>query len=100
VQKDTSHEAFLENTDIQAIGFPKLSDALLALSGGKIDAVVANLAASAYLIRKLNLINLKIAAPASPEVCTFHFAVRNDWPELVSILNKMLARIPRTAPRN
>lgn len=94
VQQDTSHEAFLrENSTIQTIGFPSVQEALLALSGGKIDAVVANLSSSVYWIRKLNLINLKVAAPASSDISTLHFAVRSDWPELVSILNKALNRI-------
>ena len=95
VQQKTSHEGFLEeNSTIQPIRYASLESALMALSGGKIDAVVANLSSSAYWIRKLNLINLKIAAPASAEVCTLHFAVRKDWPELISIINKALIRIP------
>lgn len=91
VQADTSHEGFLrENTTLSPTTYPSLEKCLLALSGGSVDAVVANLSSSAHLIRKLNLINLKAAAPASPEIFTLHFAVRKDWPQLLSIINKAL----------
>lgn len=93
-QEATTHDAFLrESTEYSFITYPSMREAVLALSSGKIDALVGNLASSAYWIRHLNLTNLKIAAPASSEVYTLHFAVRKDWPELVSILNKCLARI-------
>ena len=91
VQEESSHEGFIrEQSLIEPVLFPSLQGCLLALSGGKIDAVVANLSSAAYWIRKLNLINLKVAAPASPDLETLHFAVRKDWPELVSILDKAL----------
>ncbi len=91
IQAGTSHEGFLkERSSIQPIVYDSLQACLLALSGGKVDAVVANLSSAAYWIRKLNLINLKAAAPAAAELDTLHFAVRQDWPELVAILNKAL----------
>ncbi|MBP7828985.1 MAG: transporter substrate-binding domain-containing protein [Kiritimatiellae bacterium] len=91
VQGGSSHEGFLrENSPVEPVLFGSLEESLLALSGGKVDAVVANLASAAYWIRKLNLINLKAAAPASSDIYTLHFAVRKDWPELLGILNKAL----------
>ena len=91
VQRGSSHEGFLrENSPVEPVLFGSLEESLLALSGGRVDAVVANLASAAYWIRKLNLINLKVAAPASPEQYTLHFGVRKDWPELLGILNKAL----------
>ena len=41
----------------------------------------------------MNLTNLKVAAPASNEPQTLHFGIRDDWPELVTIINKGLAVI-------
>ncbi len=94
VQTNTSHSGFLrDRTTIQPTFYPTLQDSLLALSAGRVDAVVGNLASAAFWIRKLNLANLKVAAPASYEVSTLHFAVRKDWPELVAILNKGLDAI-------
>lgn len=91
VQADTSHDGYLyDHTIINPVKFTTLQEALLALSSGKIDALVGNLASSAYWIRRLNLINLKVAAPVGNESYTLHFAVRKDWPELVTLLDKGL----------
>lgn len=91
VQAGSSHEGFLrDHSSIKPSTYATLEDCLLALSAGNIDAVVTNLASSAYWIRKLNLINLKVAAPASSEVETLYFAIRKDWPELAMIINKGL----------
>ena len=94
LQASSSLEGLVrENSSIQPITFATLEECLLALSDGKIDAAVANLASSAYWIRKLNLINLKVAAPASNELGTLHFAVSKDLPELVSIIDKGLSLV-------
>ncbi|HMP75598.1 MAG TPA: transporter substrate-binding domain-containing protein [Kiritimatiellia bacterium] len=89
VQADSSHEGFLrDETRLSFTSFHTLQDALMALSAGTIDALVANLASSTYWVRRLNLLNLKIAAPVDSEPFTLHFAVRKDWAELVPILEK------------
>ena len=94
VQVNSSHEGYLrENTDISAIEYESLQEALLAVADGKVDAFVGNLASSVYWIRKLNLTNLKVAAPVSGGIKSLHFAVRDDWPELVGILQKGLDSI-------
>lgn len=94
VQKQTSHEGFLrENTSITPISYDTLQKALLSVSDGENQAFVGNLTSSTYWIRKLNLTNLKVAAPVSQEVQTLHFGVRSDWPELLGILNKGLSSI-------
>lgn len=94
VQKSSSHDAYLrENTGLSFTTYPTVKEAVLALSGGKIDALIGNLSSCTFWIRRLNLTNLKIAAPASSEVYTLHFAVRRDWPELVGIINKCLDHI-------
>ncbi|OZG70280.1 hypothetical protein BTA51_27115 [Hahella sp. CCB-MM4] len=89
VQANTSHHGYLsENTDIPPLLYDTLQESLLAVSGGEADAFVGNVASATYWIRKLSLANLKIAAPVSTEVQNLHFAVRKDWPELASILQK------------
>lgn len=95
VQADTSHHGFLQAqlANPPAL-YDTLQDLLLAVSGGRADAAVVNVSSATYWIRKLNLTNLKVAAPASGEPDTLHFAVRKDWPLLAPILNKALAGIP------
>ena len=96
VQQNSSHEGYLrENTKIEPLLYETLQKALLAVSNGQAQVFVGNIASSTYWIRKLNLTNLKVAAPVSSETQSLHFAVRDDWPELIGILNKGLASISR-----
>ena len=66
-----------------------LEQALKALSKGKVDAYVGNLASITYTTQKLRLTNLKVAT-TTPYEFELAFAVRKDWPQLVNILNKSL----------
>jgi two-component system sensor histidine kinase EvgS len=78
-------------------------EGLIAVSTGKADACIENLAAATYLIEKNGLANLKVAAPTSWGNYELFFGVRKDWPELVSIINKTLLSLPpetQTAIRN
>lgn len=65
--------------------------ALQAVSLGKADATIENLAAATYLIEKNGLSNLKVAAPTSYGNYSLSIAIRKDCPELTSIINKALA---------
>jgi polar amino acid transport system substrate-binding protein len=69
--------------------------ALKAVSRGKVDAFVGNLPSISYSIDKLGLTNLKVATTTRFRF-ELAFAVRKDWPELVSILNKSLAAMPES----
>ena len=68
-------------------------EALAAVSLGASDAYVGNLATASYLIQNKGFANLKVAAPTSYSNYDLRLAVRNDWPELIGILNKCLAAI-------
>ncbi|MGB5747841.1 MAG: transporter substrate-binding domain-containing protein [Desulfobacterales bacterium] len=70
-----------------------IDEALKAVSKGKLEAFVGNLASFTYATQKLGLTNLKVMATTRYRY-DLAFAVRNDWPELVRILNKSLASIP------
>lgn len=96
VQMDSSHHGYLkQNTKIEPLLFKGLPEALQAVSEGKADALVGNLATCTYWIRKLNLTNLKIAAPVSREPEYLYFAVRKDWPELIVLINKGLDTVDK-----
>ncbi len=66
---------------------------LKAVAEGKADATVQNLGVATYLIKKHNLTNLVVAAPADLGQPGLSFGVRKDWPELVPIIDKVLASI-------
>ncbi len=67
--------------------------ALQAVSKGKVDAFVGNLASITYTTQKLGLTNLKVAT-STPYMYELALAVRKDWPEMVNILNKSIYSIP------
>lgn len=94
IKKNTSND-WLKQDKIEFIPYNVNSplEALEAVSVGLADVYLGNLAASSYLIEKKGLLNLKIAAPTSYGNYELYFAVRNDWPEMLSILNKALASI-------
>ena len=99
VQTSSSHAGWIkEHTDFTPLYFDTLEEVIKAVSNGDADVFIGNLAASTYWIRKLNITNLKAAAPVSMERQLLHMAVRKDWPILVGLLNKGLASIsPREA---
>jgi PAS domain S-box-containing protein len=67
-------------------------DAMRMVAEGKADAVIENLGVAAHLIKTNGLANLKIGGLTN-ERFDLHLAVREDAPELQSILNKVLATI-------
>ncbi|MEO1927025.1 MAG: transporter substrate-binding domain-containing protein [Gammaproteobacteria bacterium] len=88
-------------TDILKRQYPKLDvvmadnpfDALKLVSTGQADAFVGTLAVGIYLIRKYNLANLKVAAPAEVPALEMRFGFRKDWESLVPLIDKVLASI-------
>jgi|GEM_PF-3539997 len=68
---------------------------LEAVSFGKADACIENLAVTSYFIQKHNLENLKVAAKSGLPGTELAFASRNDLPLLCSIFNKAIASITK-----
>ncbi len=94
VQENSSHHGWIkENTDLEPILYPSVEEELLALSNGEIHAVIGNLAAPSFIVKQLQLANLKVAFPLPGGPKELFFAVRNDWPELVAILNKVIDQL-------
>lgn len=94
VRKNSTYE-WLQQDKINVVPLfvEKPLDALKKVASGHADVAIENLAAATYLIEKNGLTNLKIAAPTSYGNYNLSIAVRKDWPQLVSILNKGLAAI-------
>lgn len=94
VQENSSHHSYLKNiSEIDLSLYPTVEEALIAVSKGYETAFVGNLATCVYLIKSNGLTGLKYVSIDSEEQQQLYFAVRNDWPVLVSILNKGLASI-------
>lgn len=94
VKKNASYDWLQqENIDFEPLFVDSPLEALKEVSLGQADAAIENLAAASYLIDRHGLTNLKVAAPTSFNDYSLSIAVRNDWPELLSIFNKALATI-------
>ncbi|MES9887074.1 MAG: ABC transporter substrate binding protein, partial [Candidatus Sedimenticola sp. 6PFRAG1] len=65
-------------------------DALRMVAIGEADAYVGNLNNAGYIIKKQAYQNLVVAAPTPFKDHTNAMAVRKDWPELASLINKGL----------
>ena len=80
-----------DHPDIKIAEVDRSQDALRAVSAGQADAYVGNLVNASFLIRELGLANLTVAAPTPYGDHTQAMAIRKDWPELASLIDKGLA---------
>ena len=80
--------------DFEQIRFETLAQGLEELNAGRIDAFFDNLGSINYEMNIKKLTNIKIVAPTKYEF-EFSMAVRKDWPEMVSILNKVIDSIEK-----
>jgi PAS domain S-box-containing protein len=76
--------------DIKLKLVPDVKTALVETSLGAADATVLGLALASYWIEKAHISNLRMSGDTG-FTYSLSIAVRSDWPELVSILNKALA---------
>ncbi len=94
VQNNSSHNSFLlSETTVVPETFNTLEEALYSLSEDDIDALVGNLATTAYTVQQLNITNIEIDSIISSENNKLAFAVNKDLPILTSIIDKGLASI-------
>jgi PAS domain S-box-containing protein len=75
---------FLVTVDV-----PDVHVGLRKVSDGTVDAMIVDVMQASYCLDKQGITNLKIAGE-SGYVYRVSFAVRNDWPELIPIVNKVL----------
>ncbi|CAB3791467.1 ATP-binding protein [Pararobbsia alpina] len=76
------------------LAYPRVFDALKAVSFGEADAFVGNLLVSSYVIDQLQLRNLAPSGYAPFEEGGFNFAVRPGELTLVTLLNRALQSLP------
>jgi len=94
VQRNSSHHSYLLSyQNINLSLYDSVEAALTAVATGMEKAFIGNLATTNYLIRANGLTNLRFISFEAEKQQALHFAVRKDWPELVSIFNKALAAI-------
>jgi len=88
-----THEYLTANHPDITLHIVKTSEeGLNAVSQGKVDAFVDNIATATNIIQARGLTNLKISGEM-PTRYQLSMAVRNDWPELVNILQRALDSI-------
>lgn len=66
------------------------------MAAGTEKAFIGNLATTSYLIRTNGITDLRFVALEAEKQHAMHFAVRKDWPELVSIFNKAAGTITKS----
>ena len=92
-----SHDALRRDyPDLSLLVVDTSLQALEAVSQGRADAYIGTLAVGGHLVEKHFITNLKVAANSPFEMEALSIGVRNDWPELISILNKGLNSITAT----
>ena len=79
-----------EVSDFEFIEKKTQHEALQAISSGVGDAYVADLVNATFMISQYGFSNLKVAAPTNFSIQGESMMVRKDWPELVTLTNKVL----------
>lgn len=82
----------LEHPEIQIQAVKNATEGLQLLSLGGVDAMIINPATASYYIQRGGMTNLRIAGESGYFI-RLAFAVRNNWPELIPILNKAISMI-------
>lgn len=96
VQQNSSHHGYLKaKPNMELSLYKTVEDAIQAVSVGTEEAFVGNLATTTYLMKSEGITNLEYIMIDSEEKQYLYFAVRNDWPVLVNILNKGLTSITK-----
>lgn len=75
-----------------AVEYSSSLECYQAVARGEVFASIGDLANAAYLIKSHRLVNLRLGS-VTTDSSEIYFAIRKDWPELVSIVNKVVASL-------
>ena len=94
VQRNSSHHSYMISYPrINLSLYDSVEAALTAVATGTEKVFIGNLATTNYIIRSNGLTNLRFVSFEAEKQQALHFAVRKDWPELVSIFEKAMNTI-------
>ena len=94
VQQNSSHHSYLSDFGQITLNlYDDVESALRAVADGRENAFIGNLATTNYLAKSIGITNLSYIPIDTEEPQHLYFAVRDDWPELVGIINKTLEAI-------
>lgn len=79
-----------EVSDFEFIEKKTQLESLQAISSGVGDAYVGDLVNATFMIAQYGLSNLKVAAPTGFPIQGESMMIRKDWPDLVTLTNKVL----------
>jgi signal transduction histidine kinase len=79
-----------EVSDFEFIEKKTQLESLQTISSGVGDAYVGDLVNATFMIAQYGFSNLKVAAPTGLPIQGESMMIRKDWPELVSLTNKVL----------
>jgi len=97
IQKGNAFKEILikENKKVEFIYYDTMPEVIKAVVSRKADCTIFE-ETLFYIARKLMLAGMIETSFTVGETSGLHFQLRNDWPELVSIINKGLKSIPES----
>ncbi len=82
-----------QNLNIDYIFTKTVDENLDAVSMGRADACIINLAVATYYTHKKGITNLKVAAPANMDGVQLSMGIRKDWAVFKNIVEKVLSSV-------
>ena len=87
----SSESVLAEHPKIKPLMVKSTQEGLFAVATGKADAYVGVLGANLYLAKENGILNLEVASRYGIGANGQRFGVRKDWPELATIIDKVLS---------
>ncbi|MGN7612388.1 response regulator [Magnetococcales bacterium HHB-1] len=92
----SSERVLEEHPDIKPLMVKTAQEGLMAVAMGKAEAYVGVLGINLYIAKEQGILNLEVASLYGEGLNGQRYGVRKDWPELASILDKVLKNISET----